>query len=448
MKLFRNKIIILVSIASLVSFGIITFIHLYFSSSVEKIKRSYAETQVQLLQNHIKVNSSTATNALLYLSRNSDMKSCLLIKSGLPAGIGDRLAMAGCSFVMITTPDFSPVAYYPYKNKENLKMIPGSKHIFSKTLSDGIITQYYQWRNDSLFEISAVTIPGCSGLKSDSIGAWIFTGRYVNDELTDKVIMQLPGKISLQKNPEASGSTIIMETNTYISILPLYGWDNLPAASLRIETQPELMQVLSTHQKSMLTILLIMAISFLIFIYVYLNRYYILPLKLVSLALKQKDPEYIRMISDTDPDINSLQVMLMNVFNQERLLTDMLKRRSSEHMNSFHAAILSRINEAVYATDHKGIITYWNKAAEDLYNTAEPDAISKISQLLIKNKWKSAEEEKHQIESLQSAGVWQGRFVQELPDGSDINVEASISCLYDNNANLLGYLTIVRKPYR
>ncbi|MBK6347957.1 MAG: PAS domain-containing protein [Bacteroidales bacterium] len=95
------------------------------------------------------------------------------------------------------------------------------------------------------------------------------------------------------------------------------------------------------------------------------------------------------MISDTDPDFNSLQNMLINVFNQERLLSDMMKRRSSDHMNSFHAAILSKISEAVYATDHKGTITYWNKAAEDLYGTTEPDAISKIAQVLIKNKWKN-----------------------------------------------------------
>ncbi|MBK6347955.1 MAG: hypothetical protein IPF68_18840 [Bacteroidales bacterium] len=74
MKLLRNKIIILVSIASLVSVGIITFIHLYFSSSVERIKRSYAESQVQLLQNHIIANSAITTDALIYLSENKDIQ--------------------------------------------------------------------------------------------------------------------------------------------------------------------------------------------------------------------------------------------------------------------------------------------------------------------------------------------------------------------------------------
>ncbi|MFH1121161.1 MAG: PAS domain-containing protein [Bacteroidota bacterium] len=448
MKLLRKKIIILVSIATLVSIGIITFIHLYFGSSIEKIKRSYAESQVQLLQNHIKVNSSATTNALIYLSGNDDMSPCSIEQKGLPPDIAKRIAMAGYSFVIATSPGFTPIAYFPSDDQDILKMIPADRHIFSKTLSEGKVTLYYQWKNDSLFELSATTISGCTSTETDSIGAWIIAGRYVNHELTDKIIMQLPGKITIQRPPQASGSIINTKTNTYISTLPLYGWDNLPAASLRIETQPELMQALSIHQKSLLIILIVMILAFLVFIYIYLNRYYILPLRLVSLALKLKDPEYIRMISDTDPDFSSLQNMLINVFSQERMLTEMMKRRSTEHMNSFHAAILSKINEAVYATDHKGTITYWNKAAEDLYDTPEPDAISKIAQVLIKNKWKNPEEERHMVDSLQTTGVWQGRFVQELPDGSDINVEASISCLYDNNASLLGHLTIVRKPYR
>ena len=448
MKLLRNKIIILVSIASLVSIGIITFIHLFFSSSVEKIKRSYAESQVQILQNHIIANSLLTNKSLIYLSERKDMQPCQITGNGLPNGIGEQLAMAGFSFMVFTDPELTTITGFPYKNKAINKLVPADIQIFDKTLSDGKVTLYYQWKNDSLFEISAITVPGCSGGINDSIGAWILAGRYMNEELTEKLILQLPGKITIQRDPEASGSFINTKTNTYVSILPLYGWDNLPVASLRVETHPEIMEVLSVQQKSLLIILIIMISAFLVFIYLYLNRYYILPLRLVSLALKQKDPEYIRMISDTDPDFNSLQNMLINVFSQERLLSDMMKRRSSDHMNSFHAAILSKINEAVYATDHKGTITYWNKAAEDLYGTTEQDAISKIAQVLIRNKWKNPEEEQHMVESLRNSGIWQGRFIQELPDGSEINVEASISCLYDNMESLLGHLTIVRKPYR
>ena len=445
MKLLRNKIIILVSIATLVSIGIITFIHLFFGSSVEKIKRSYVETQVQLLQNNIKVNSAPATRSLLYLSSNSDISPCEIAKSGLPKSIGYRLEMAGFSFLAITDPRFNPTAIYPPDQKEILKMIPTDSHIFNKALSDGRVTQYYHWKNDSLFEILTTSIPGCTGLKSDSVGAWIIAGRYINEEFSSKLIMQMPGKITIFKDPQASGSDIRKKTNTYTSTLPLYGWDNFPEASIRVETQPEIMQMLTSQQNTLLYIQIIMVAAFLLFIYLYLNRYYILPMRLVSLALKQKDPEYIRMISDTDPDFNSLQTMLINVFSQERMLAELMKRRSAEHMNSFHAAILSRINEAVYATDHKGIITYWNRAAEDLYHTPENDAISQVSQVLIKNHWKNNVEEKHQTDSLNTTGVWQGILNQELPDGSEIIVEASVTCLYDNSSNLIGHLTIVRK---
>lgn len=102
MKLIRNKIIIFIAISALVSIGIITFIHLYFGYSVEKIKRSYAGTQVQLLQNHIKVNSLSTISALIRLSEQPIFQPCKLPVSGLPEGIGDQLAMAGFSFLIVT----------------------------------------------------------------------------------------------------------------------------------------------------------------------------------------------------------------------------------------------------------------------------------------------------------------------------------------------------------
>ncbi|MBK6963097.1 MAG: PAS domain-containing protein [Bacteroidales bacterium] len=448
MKLFRNKITILIAISSLVSIGIIVFIHLYFGSSVEKIRRSYAGAQVRMLQNNVKVNSLGTIRALTLISEDQAIKPCILNNSGLPEGIDDQLAMSGFSFLIATGPGFSPIDYYPKNQLGILKMIPANPVVFSKALSDGRVTRYYQWKNDSLYEVSAIAIPPCRGSVSDSTGAWLFAARYISKELTEKLIMQLPGKISIIRPPQASGSAINQKTNTYTSILPLYGWDNIPVASLKIETQPEIMQALTMHQKSLLFVMILMTLAFMTFIYLYLSRYYILPLKMISMALRHKDPEYLRMISDNDPDFNSLQNMLINVFNQENLLSDIMKRRSTEQMNTYHAAILSRINEAVYTYDHKGIITYWNNAAENLYDISEPEAISKIANELVKNKWKSSEEERQQLDSLKTAGAWQGLLKQELPDGTEINVEASISCLYDNNNILLGYLSIVRKPYR
>lgn len=448
MKLLRNKITILILIATLVSIGVIVFIHLYFSSSIEKLKRSYAQSQVSLLQNHIRINSSPARKALIYLSGNNDLNSCELSQSGFPQRIDDRLSMAGLSFIVATKDNLAAVAGYPPNRKDILTMLPGNRQIFSKILSDGIITQYYQTKNDSVFEILAVKIPGCLNQEADTTALWLFAGRYINEEVTGNIVTQLPGKIAFHKPPNPSGSVINVKENLYSSSLPLYGWDNLPVVSISIETHPELMQLLSKQQKSLLLVLIILATAFMAFIYLYLSRYYLLPIRLISLALKKKDPEYIRMISDTDPDFSSLQIMLINVFSQEKLLSDMVKRRSRENSNNYHAAILSRINEAVYTTDHKGIITFWNTAAEDLYMINEENALSKIAHLLIKNKWKNPEQEKQHAASLETTGVWQGLISQELPDGSEIYVDLSLSCLYDNEDKLLGHLSIARKPSR
>lgn len=445
MRLFRNKISILLSVAALVCIGIITFLYLYFSSSVERIKRSYAETQMQMLYNQLKVNAEPTDKAILALAGATDMKPCAIISAGLPVDIRERLSIAGINFVVITDRKLLPIGGYPGSKEQKLSLLPSDSAVFRKIESDGKITRYYGWFNDSIYEISATKISWCNNIREDSLVGWLFVGKPIGSEFTDKILLQQPGSVTLKKEFELASSVNYQKSNTIITNLPLLGWNNRPVASLKLETTPELMKVLSTHQRMLLIVMLLSAAAFLIFIAFYLKRYYILPLKLISLALKYKDPEYIKMVSDTDPDLNALQNMLMNVFSQERMLTDMMKRRSTERMNLFHAAILSRISEAVYATDHKGVITYWNKAAESLYRTIEANAVSKISAVLIRNKWASPDEEEIQTKELKSTGFWQGNLKQEIPNGSEISVEASISCMYDNKGSLLGNLTIVRK---
>lgn len=445
MKLFRTKIILLISVASLVCIGIIIFLHLYFSSSVEQIKRTYVETQLQMLQNQIKVNASPTDRALLELAGADDLKPCTLVSGGLPDGIRERLRMAGIDFMVITDLNLKSIADYPDTTNEFTKLLPSDSSIFHKVRSDGKITRFYSWLNDSIYEISATRISWCSRFQKDSTAGWLFVGKIAGSEFSNKILLQQPGALSLKKDIGLRGSSINQRTKTFITTLPLFGWNNRPVASLSLETKPEMIRMLSSQQTILLIVMLLSSAAFLLFIALYLNRYYILPVKLLSIALKNKDAEHIKMISDNDPDLHLLQNMLINIFSQERMLTDMIRQRTADHMNSFHAAILSEINEAVYATDHKGVITYWNRAAEDLYRTNEADAISKIAAVLIRNIWVSPEEKQMQANELKTNGTWQGKLVQEIPDGSVISIEASISCLNDKNGNKLGHLTIVRK---
>ncbi len=445
MRLIRNKITTYLVVTSLVSVGIVTFIYLYFGASCEKIKRNYAESQLVLLQNHLKVNSIPGSRALIRISESESLRSSICQEQKLPAGLGEQLSAAGFEFVIATDASLKPELAYPPAALGYLKILPNDKKAFEEFVSDGRVTRYYSWHRDSLYELSVLKAEPCSEAGGGSV-QWIFGGKYIEKELANTLITSDPGKISVQRPAAPAGTAFSKQSSNYSTTLPLYGWDNYPVASVNLETKPGLVLLLSDLNRMLLLLLAVTVVLFSLFSFVYLNRYYILPLKLISLAIKHKDPDYIKMMDDKDPDFNSLQNMLINVFNQEKLLSDIMNRRSTEMMNTFHAAILSKLSDSVYAYDHKGVITYWNKSAEELYSIPEEEAVGKIAFELIKSKWKIAEEERFQAESLKNTGIWKGPLVQELPDGSEIHVEATVSVLNDNDDKLIGYLCVVRKP--
>lgn len=445
MRLIRNKVTTYLAVTSLAAIAIATFIFLYYGASFEKIKRNYLESQLVMLQNHVKVNSIPGSRALIRISGSVTLNNSICKENKLPDGLGDQLSAAGFEFFVATDGAYIPAMSYPPDGRDYMKILPYDKKVFEKFLSDGKVTRYYSWLMDSLYEISVIRAESCSE-KQDETVKWLFGGRYIEKELSHTMILTDPGKIRIQRPGAPAGSAFGKKGTACTTTLPLYAWDNQVVASLCLETQPGHLKLLSELNRMLFWLLAVAVVMFSLFTFLYLNRFYILPLKLISLAIRHKDPDYIKMMDDKDPDFNSLQNMLINVFNQEKLLSDIMNRRSSEMMNTFHAAILSKLSDSVYAYDHKGVITYWNRSAEELYGIPEEEAVGKIAYELVKSKWKNAEEERFQTESLTNTGIWKGRFVQELPDGSEINVEATVSALNDNENKLIGYLCVVRKP--
>jgi len=447
MKFLRNKIVVLISIIAFVSIGFIIFLQLYFSASVERIKRTYAETQLNQLQSQIIINENSTDHAVCQFASNKTILSEAANEENDITSIQHQLNATGLQFLIVTDANIKPSKIFCNNNHRKTHLLPSDTSIFHKSLGDGKITRYFIWDNDSLFAISAIKVALSNQEKAGTSPGWLFAGRYINEEYSKNLILQEPGTVEIKKEAQPAQSVINKKTSIYTSDLPLYGWDNEAVATVELQTQPELMKVLSGHQFLLLIGMMVSIFVFTIFIGLYLNRYYILPIRYISLALKNKDPEYIKAINDNDPDIKTLQSMIINIFSQERMLSDMIHQRNDDHMNTFHAAILSKINEAVYATDHKGIITYWNKSAESLYLTKEEHAVSKIAAVLIRNLWAKPNDEEIHLNELKTNGVWQGKLKQEIPDGSEIMVDLSISCLYDNYGALLGHLYIVRKSH-
>jgi PAS domain S-box-containing protein len=107
---------------------------------------------------------------------------------------------------------------------------------------------------------------------------------------------------------------------------------------------------------------------------------------------------------------------------------DSLAREQERH---FQAAVLAQVNEAVFATDIKGEIKFWNAAAERLYGYSAAEAIGRDGGPLLKHRWPHPGDEEGHREPLLRTGFWRGEMTHVTKAGTSILVEASITLLKD-----------------
>lgn len=124
-------------------------------------------------------------------------------------------------------------------------------------------------------------------------------------------------------------------------------------------------------------------------------------------------------------------------------LVDITEHKLLEKRLALKARMLSKVNDAVIATDNDGIITFFNAAAEKMYNTRAEDAIGKSLKSVCDYCWLKTEEQLEVEASLVTTGSWKGERQHTRKDGTQINVECSVTVLTDDDGIQTGYLGII-----
>ncbi|GAB1541805.1 hypothetical protein NUACC21_44780 [Scytonema sp. NUACC21] len=119
-------------------------------------------------------------------------------------------------------------------------------------------------------------------------------------------------------------------------------------------------------------------------------------------------------------------------------------RKQAEEQIQFQASILSRVSDAVIAINSQSRITYWNKAAERLYEYKAEEVLGRSLEELNHYRWLKAEDEQTAYTALATRGIWQGENIHRKKNGEEIYVESSVSILTDDNGVSNGFLAVVR----
>lgn len=106
-----------------------------------------------------------------------------------------------------------------------------------------------------------------------------------------------------------------------------------------------------------------------------------------------------------------------------------LERLKAASLISEQASLLDKTRDAIVVRNINHEITYWNKAAEELYGWSADEAIGKNIQVLLNH---PSTEFRWAVRKLLRDGEWSGELTQEHKDGNSLSIESRWSLVKDN----------------
>jgi len=123
------------------------------------------------------------------------------------------------------------------------------------------------------------------------------------------------------------------------------------------------------------------------------------------------------------------------------IFQDISERKEHDAQINFQVSLLGSVGEATIATDLTGTVTYFNRAAEELYGWSIEEAIG--HNILEINVPDIAQDKAAEIMKLLSAGkTWSGEFMVKRRDGTIFPAAVSNSPILDENGNVIGIIGI------
>ena len=114
---------------------------------------------------------------------------------------------------------------------------------------------------------------------------------------------------------------------------------------------------------------------------------------------------------------------------------DITERKQVERKLREQAEMLDLAHDAIFAWEMDGAISYWNRAAEEIYGYAREEAVGRVSHELLETE--AVEDMDAILDSLRLSGRWQGELRHRTKDGREIVVESRMTLVERNGHRLV-----------
>ena len=133
-----------------------------------------------------------------------------------------------------------------------------------------------------------------------------------------------------------------------------------------------------------------------------------------------------------------------NKIEEHRQKSEEVRGDSQERLMQ-QAALLDLAYEAIFVRDANSSITYWNKAAQEMYGWTMAEAAENVSHTLLQTQISESSSQQTDIDgTLLKTGNWQGELIHTCKDGKRIIVESRQVLVRDSLGTPTGFLEVNR----
>jgi len=122
----------------------------------------------------------------------------------------------------------------------------------------------------------------------------------------------------------------------------------------------------------------------------------------------------------------------------EKLHVEIAERARMEEVLRERANLLSLTHDTIFVRDMNDVITYWNRAAEEMYGWGSKEAIGQVSHHLMRTIFPAPLEAINK--ELFGAGHWEGELIHTKRDGTQVVVASRWSLQQDDQARATAIL--------
>ncbi len=129
---------------------------------------------------------------------------------------------------------------------------------------------------------------------------------------------------------------------------------------------------------------------------------------------------------------------------KEDAFADKQECKKAQEALNFQSILLANTHDAVvgYSLDNK--VTYWNRAAEQLYGFTAEEALGRISYELLKPRYSRVKEREQIVKQINEAGRVEGESTRIRKDGGEVTIEFRSMLIRDGDGSPIGYVSLDR----